>query len=78
MDLSTLFCTGIWWGNLKEGDHLEDPGVDKREILKFIFKVWDAALFGLICVRIERGCCLVVKAVMNLPFAQNSAKVLTS
>ena len=20
--------TGFWWGNLKQGDHLEDPGVD--------------------------------------------------
>ena len=19
--------TGFWWGNLREGDHLEDPGV---------------------------------------------------
>ena len=23
--------TGFWWGNLREGDHLEDPGVDTRE-----------------------------------------------
>jgi hypothetical protein len=22
--------TGLWWGNLREGDHLEDPGVDGR------------------------------------------------
>jgi hypothetical protein len=78
MYLSTLFCTGIWRGNLKEGDRLEDPGVDKREILKWIFKVWDAAWFGLICVRIERVYGLAVNAVMNLPFPQNSAKILTS
>ena len=22
--------TGFWWGNLRERDHLEDPGVDER------------------------------------------------
>jgi hypothetical protein len=30
--------TGFWWGNLKERDHLEDPGIDWRMILKRILK----------------------------------------
>jgi hypothetical protein len=31
-------CTGFWWGNLRERDQLEDPGVDRRIILRWIFR----------------------------------------
>jgi hypothetical protein len=30
--------TGFEWGNLREGDHLEDRGVDGRVVLKWIFE----------------------------------------
>jgi hypothetical protein len=33
--------TGLQWGNLREGDHLEETGVDKRIILKLIFERLD-------------------------------------
>jgi hypothetical protein len=31
---------GFWQGDLKEGDHLGDPGVDGGIISKWIFKKW--------------------------------------
>jgi hypothetical protein len=33
--------TGFLWETLREGDHLEDPGVDGRVALKWIFETWD-------------------------------------
>ena len=33
-----------WWGNLRERDHLEDPGVGERIILNWIFRKWDMGL----------------------------------
>jgi hypothetical protein len=36
MDIHTVL-----WGYIREGDHLDDPGVDLKIILKWIFKRWD-------------------------------------
>jgi hypothetical protein len=32
--------TWFWWGNLRERNHLEDPGKDGRIILMWIFRKW--------------------------------------
>jgi hypothetical protein len=36
--------TGFWWGNLRERDHLEDPGRDGIIILRRIFRKWNGGL----------------------------------
>jgi len=33
--------TGFWWGNLRERDHLKDPGLDGRIILRWMFRGMD-------------------------------------
>ena len=31
----------FWWGNLMKNDRLEDPALEGRIILKWIFREWD-------------------------------------
>jgi hypothetical protein len=48
--------TGFWWGNLRVRDHLGGPGVDKRIILRWIFRNWDVGLWtGSSWLGIETG-----------------------
>jgi hypothetical protein len=33
--------TRFWLGNLRERDHLEDPGLEGKIILRWIFRKWN-------------------------------------
>jgi uncharacterized protein YjcR len=34
----------LWWGNMRERDHLEDLGVDRSIILKWMCKKWGGCM----------------------------------
>jgi len=48
--------TGFWWGNMKGKDHLEDPSVYGRIILRWTFEKWDVGAWtGSSWLRIGTG-----------------------
>jgi hypothetical protein len=68
-------------GNLRERDHLEDPGVDRRITLRQIFRKWDWGGGGMDWIDVapttDRWQALV-NAVMNLRVPYNVGNFLTS
>ena len=61
--------TWFWWGNLKERDHLENPGIEGRIILRWILRKWVVGSWiGSNWLRIENKWRALVNAVMNLRF----------
>ena len=58
--------TGFRWGNLKERDHLGDPGVDERIILRWIFRKWDGDMDWIYLAQDRDRLWALVNAAMNL------------
>jgi len=47
---------GFGMVNLSERDHLEDPGLDRRIVLRRLFRKWDVGAWtGSMCLRIGTG-----------------------
>jgi hypothetical protein len=66
--------TGLWWENLRERDHLKDPDLGVRIILRWKYRKWNGSSRSeLIWLRIEK----FVNAVMNLRVPQNGGNFLT-
>ena len=60
---------GIWWGILRERDLLEDPGVDRRKILTWIFRVGCGLMDWIDLAEDRDRWRALINVVMNFRFA---------
>ena len=58
--------TGFWWEKLRRRDHLEDPDVDGRIILRSIFRKWTGGMDWIDLARDTDRWRELVNVVMNL------------
>jgi hypothetical protein len=58
-------CREFWWGSLRERVHLEDPGIDGKIILSWIFRKWDGGMDWIDLAQDRDKWRSRVKAVMN-------------
>jgi hypothetical protein len=58
--------TGFWWGNVRERDHLEDRGVNRRIILRWILRKWVGGMDWIDLAQDRGRWRAVVNAVMKL------------
>jgi hypothetical protein len=70
--------TGLWLGNLRERDHLGDPGVDGRIIVRWILRKCVVGVWTELSWFQDRGrWWALVNVVMNLRVLLNAGKFLT-
>jgi hypothetical protein len=59
-------CTGIWWGNLRERDHLDDPGVEEDNITMDLQEVGNGGIEWIKLAQDRDRWRALVNAIMNL------------
>ena len=57
---------GFWWGNLRERDHFENPGVDGWIILRWILRNRDGGMDGIDLAQDRDRWQALINAVMNI------------
>ena len=68
--------TGFWWGNVKEREHLGNPGVEWRVILRWIFRKWDVGMDWIELAQDRDRWRARVNAVMKFRVPYNTASFL--
>jgi hypothetical protein len=70
--------TGLWWGDLVERGHFEDPGIGGRIILKWIFNKRDGSMYWIDLTQYRDKWRAVVKAAIVYRVPQNAGNFLTT
>jgi hypothetical protein len=70
--------TGFWWGILKRRDHLEEPDVDGRKMLRWVFRKWNGDIDWINLAQNRDGWRALVNAVMNILVPSDEGNFLTS
>jgi hypothetical protein len=63
---------------VREGDHLEDPDIDGKIVLKWIFKKWEGGMDRIDLAQDKDRWWAVVNALMNFLVPYNSGNFWTS